>query len=70
MKLAEEIAANPHEAVWAAKRMLHANASEQDIRRVVTLESYSIRERQTEPAHKEAVTAFMEKREPQFNRGS
>ncbi len=67
LKLAEEIAANPHEAVWAAKRMLHANASEQDIRRVVTLESYSIRERQTEPDHREAVTAFMEKREPRFN---
>lgn len=68
MKLAEEIAANPRDAVWAAKRLLHANAVETDLRRVVTTECYSIRERQTEPAHKEAVTAFMEKREPQFNR--
>lgn len=68
MKLAEEIAANPRDAVWAAKRLLHANAVETDLRRVVTAECYSIRERQTEPAHKEAVTAFMEKREPQFNR--
>ena len=67
LKLAEEIAANPREAVWAAKRMLHANALEQDLRRVVTLESYSIRERQTEPDHREAVTAFVEKREPKFN---
>jgi len=67
MKLAEEIAANPHEAVWAAKRLLHANATESDLRRVVTLESYSIRERQTEPDHREAVQAFMEKREPRFN---
>jgi 2-(1,2-epoxy-1,2-dihydrophenyl)acetyl-CoA isomerase len=65
--LAEEIAANPHEAVWAAKRLLHANALETDLRRVVTLESYSIRERQTEPDHREAVTAFVEKREPRFN---
>ncbi len=68
MKLAEEIAANPREAVWAAKRMLHAHALEQDLRRVVTQESYSIRERQTEPDHREAVTAFVEKREPVFNR--
>ncbi len=68
MKLAEEIAANPREAIWAAKRMLHLNAVEQDLRRVVTMECYSIRERQTEPDHKEAVTAFMEKREPIFNR--
>jgi 2-(1,2-epoxy-1,2-dihydrophenyl)acetyl-CoA isomerase len=66
-KLAEEIAANPHEAVWAAKRMLHQNATEADLRRVVTVETYSIRERQTEPDHREAVTAFVEKREPRFN---
>ena len=67
MKLAEEIAANPREAIWAAKRLLHQNAVEQDLRRVVTLESYSIRERQTEPDHSEAVQAFMEKRQPVFN---
>jgi enoyl-CoA hydratase/carnithine racemase len=66
--LAEEIAANPRDAVWMAKRLLHMNATETDLRRVVTLECYSIRERQSEPDHKEAVTAFMEKREPVFNR--
>lgn len=65
--LAEEIAANPRDAVWMAKRLLHMNATETDLRRVVTLECYSIRERQSEPDHKEAVTAFMEKREPSFN---
>lgn len=69
MKLAEEIAANPHTAVWAAKRLLHANAVENDLRKVVTMECYSIRERQTEPDHREAVQAFMEKRQPVFNQG-
>ena len=68
MKLAEEIAANPHEAVWAAKRLLHANVTENDMRRVTGAECYSIRERQTEPDHAEAVSAFMAKREPVFNR--
>ncbi len=68
-KLAEEIAANPHDAVWAAKRMLHAHVTEPDLRKVVTQESYSIRERQTEPDHAEAVKAFIEKRQPAFNRG-
>jgi 2-(1,2-epoxy-1,2-dihydrophenyl)acetyl-CoA isomerase len=67
MALAEEIAANPRDAVWQAKRLLHANATESDLRRVVTAECYSIRERQTEPDHREAVLAFMEKREPRFN---
>lgn len=67
MKLAEEIAANPRQAVWAAKRLLHMNAVETDLRRVVTAECYSIRERQSEPDHKEAVRAFMEKRQPTFN---
>jgi enoyl-CoA hydratase/carnithine racemase len=66
-KLAEEIAANPRDAVWSAKRLLHMNAVETDLRKVVTLESYSIRERRTEPAHREAVRAFIEKREPRFN---
>jgi enoyl-CoA hydratase/carnithine racemase len=47
--------------------MIHQNAVEQDLRRVVTLECYSIRERQTEPDHREAVQAFMEKRPPTFN---
>ena len=67
MKLAGEIASNPRDAVWSAKRLLHMNATETDMRRVVTAECYSIRERQTEPDHKEAVTAFMQKRDPIFN---
>jgi 2-(1,2-epoxy-1,2-dihydrophenyl)acetyl-CoA isomerase len=69
MKLAEEIAANPRDAVWQAKRLLHTNCTESDLRRVVTAECYSIRERQTEPDHREAVTAFVQKREPKFNQG-
>ncbi len=69
LKLAEEVAANPPTATWAAKRLLHLNAVETDLRRVVTLEGYSIRERVTEPDHREAVQAFLEKRAPQF-RGS
>ena len=68
MKLAEEIAANPRDAVWAAKRLLHMNATESDLRRVTTAECYSIRERQSEPDHREAVSAFIEKRTPVFNK--
>ncbi len=67
MALAEEIAANPGDAVWAAKRMLHENAAEDDLRRVVTQEGFAIREMRRMPDHAEAVRAFMEKREPHFN---
>ena len=67
MALAEEIAANPGDAVWAAKRLIHENAVEGDLRRVVTQEGYSIHEMRGLPDHVEAVRAFMEKREPRFN---
>lgn len=67
LSLAQEIAANPIEPVWTAKRLLHLNALESDLRKVVTLESFSIRELRRRPAHAEAVRAFMEKREPRFN---
>ena len=67
MALAEEIAANPASAVWAAKRLIHENAVEGDLRRVVTQEGYSIHEMRGLPDHAEAVRAFMEKREPKFD---
>src|SRR3990170_2100094 len=67
MTLAEEIANNPTDAVWAAKRLIHENAAEADLRRVVTQEGYAIREMRRLPDHAEAVRAFMEKRQPRFN---
>jgi 2-(1,2-epoxy-1,2-dihydrophenyl)acetyl-CoA isomerase len=66
MALANEIAANPPSAVWAAKRIIHENAGETDMRRVVTREGYSIRMARSVPDHTEAVRAFLEKREPKF----
>ncbi|MHB8577077.1 MAG: enoyl-CoA hydratase/isomerase family protein [Dehalococcoidia bacterium] len=67
LTLADEIAANPLEATWMAKRLLHQNALEQDLPRVVTLEAFSIRELHQLPAHREATLAFLEKREPRFH---
>jgi 2-(1,2-epoxy-1,2-dihydrophenyl)acetyl-CoA isomerase len=66
MALAEEIAANPRDAVWGAKRMLHENAVEENLRIVVTREVHMIREMRRLPDHAEAVAAFMEKRPPKF----
>jgi enoyl-CoA hydratase/carnithine racemase len=67
LALADEIAAGPVDAVWMTKRLLHQNALEQDLRRVVTLEGLAIGELRTLPGHREAVTAFLEKRDPRFN---
>ena len=66
MGLAEEIAANPPSAVWAAKRTIHENLAEHDLRRVVTQEGFAIREARRVPDHAEAVSAFLEKRDPEF----
>lgn len=67
MAMANEIASNPPSAVWAAKRIIHENAGETDMRRVVTREGYSIRAARGNPDHAEAVRAFLEKREPNFS---
>lgn len=66
MALANEIASNPPSAVWAAKRVIHENAGETDLRRVVTREGFTIRAARAVPDHAEAVRAFLEKREPKF----
>ncbi len=68
MALAEEVAANPASAVWAAKRLIHDNAVQGEIRRVVSTEGFAIREMRRSPDHAEAVRAFLEKREPRFGR--
>jgi enoyl-CoA hydratase/carnithine racemase len=67
LALAEEIAAAPLDAVWTAKRLLHLNALEPDLRRVVQIESMAIRELRALPGHREAVSAFLEKRPPNFS---
>jgi 2-(1,2-epoxy-1,2-dihydrophenyl)acetyl-CoA isomerase len=66
MALAGEIASNPLSAVWFAKRLIHDNANESDLRRVVTAEGLAIREARRLPDHAEAVQAFVEKRPPNF----
>jgi 2-(1,2-epoxy-1,2-dihydrophenyl)acetyl-CoA isomerase len=66
MALAGEIAGNPPAAVWLAKRLIHENANESDLRRVVTSEGFAIREARRQPDHAEAVQAFVEKRLPNF----
>jgi enoyl-CoA hydratase/carnithine racemase len=67
MALANEIAANPTDATWAAKRLLHRNMVETDKIAVVQREGAAITKQYESAGHKEAVRAFIEKREPKFN---
>jgi 2-(1,2-epoxy-1,2-dihydrophenyl)acetyl-CoA isomerase len=68
LTLAEEIANNPTDAVRAAKQLMHRNMVEQDREAVVRREGAAITKQYESAGHKEAVRAFIEKREPRFNR--
>lgn len=50
------------------KRMVHQHMVEQDIDKIVAEENRTFARSQKGAAHKEAARAFIEKREPQFNR--
>jgi len=65
---ANEIANNPTEQVVLGKRMVHQHMVQPDIDSVVREENRNIVISYRGEAHKEAVTAFLEKRQPQFNR--
>ena len=67
MALAGEIAANPTDAVTEAKRLLHRNMVEGDKEAVVRREGAAIAKQYESEGHKEAIRAFVEKREPRFN---
>jgi enoyl-CoA hydratase/carnithine racemase len=65
--LAREIAAGPSDPVWLTKRMLRRNSVEQNLRQVVDTETQLIDQVRDRAAHREAVLAFKEKREPAFH---
>jgi enoyl-CoA hydratase/carnithine racemase len=67
LAIASEIANNPLEQVMLGKRMVHQHMVEQDIDGVVADEDRAIISSYKGPAHKEAVRAFLEKRQPKFN---
>lgn len=67
LKLAGEIAANPTDAVWSAKKLMHRNMVETDKPAVIRREGAAIYEQYQSAGHKEAVRAFIEKRDPHFN---
>ncbi len=65
--LAREIASGPHDPVWMTKRLLRRNESHHDLRQVVDTETQLFAQLNNQDAHREAVLAFGEKRDPRFH---
>ena len=66
VELAATIAANPDPQLRMTKELLTRNAVETDLDKVQQLESQMLRECWKSPEHKEAVSAFLDKRQPRF----
>ena len=65
---AEEIANNPTPAVMMIKELLRKNPMDADLDAVMEREGLRDQIARRLPDHAEAVSAFLEKREAQFNR--
>ena len=63
---AKQFAANPGPQLLMTKQLLSRNGSATDLKEVQRLESELLRQCWETPEHKEAVAAFIEKREPNF----
>lgn len=66
--IASMMAANPAPHLRWVKELLSLNGSETDIQRVQQREGEALQKAYASSEHKEAVAAFLEKREPQFKR--
>ena len=66
MTLAGEIAANPSRQLRLIKQLITLNGSETDLTLAAGRESRIMQGCFSSPEHKEAVTAFLEKRPPKF----
>lgn len=67
LALAAEIAENPVWQMAQVKALVHQNYLERDVDRALTDEGAIFRKAQGTDAHREALTAFREKRQPRFH---
>ena len=63
---ARAMGSNPQQALRMVKELLTVNANEPDLARVQQRELAALQVCYTSPEHKEAIAAFLEKREPDF----
>ncbi|CAB4695415.1 MAG: enoyl-CoA hydratase [Actinobacteria bacterium] len=66
LAMAAELASNPPPQLLMIKQLLTQNAVETDIAQVQQRELAALEVAYTSPEHREAVAAFLEKREPRF----
>jgi 2-(1,2-epoxy-1,2-dihydrophenyl)acetyl-CoA isomerase len=64
--IGEDLSDRPLDAVRLIRTLLRANAHEPDPREVTRRESEALRAAYASPQHREAVSAFLEKRKPDF----
>jgi 2-(1,2-epoxy-1,2-dihydrophenyl)acetyl-CoA isomerase len=65
-KVAKAMGENPQAALRMVKQLITVNAAESDLALVQKREGEALAKCYTSPEHKEAIKAFMEKREPDF----
>ena len=68
LSTAQQIAFNPADLVMTVKRIAWQNLDETDIKNVQQREGIEVMAAVTKPAFKEAVRAFLEKRQPDFHK--
>lgn len=66
--LGNEVAALPGKTIARVKRLLIENAVEGDLKTVLQRENVALAQARASAEHREAVTAFLEKRAPDFSR--
>ena len=66
VQLARTMGANPRAGVRMIKELITANASETDLDEVQRREGRALKEAYETPEHREAIAAFLDKREPDF----
>ena len=68
IEVAKGMGDNPLASVRHIKQLLTANTSESDLKAVQKREMEALKECYESAEHKEAISAFLEKREPDFKR--
>lgn len=66
--MAKDMGSNPQAALRVVKQLITRNAAEADLKLVQQREMEALQECYKSPEHKEAIAAFMEKREPDFRK--